>query len=267
MQMTTQSTGRLYANKGLFLAVALSASLLTACGGGGGSSASNDNAATPSPAPGTTNPTTTAPATRTFTQLDANGGDVTPGLESAACVKDSQSGRADRYWEAKTDEPSGQTLSGETFRDKDYGYFWFDGTGGAKGPAAGAATVANLFSGTPCQAYGTTLKTCDTKDYIAAVNAAKVCNKTTWRLPTKDELMSLVDSTQTQKPYIKPVFGSTAAEDPAGANQVTRGYWTSTAVATDASRRVAISFGSKNGLVEEHLTHGSHYNYVRLIAD
>lgn len=272
---------------GLVVALALSASLLTACGGGGSTTVSTGGTTTgtsttdTSSTNSTTNTSTTGSttggtttggttsggtttATKTFTKMDAAGGTVTAGIERVACAKDNQSGK---FWEVKTDEPAGQTYKGEDFRDKDYGYFWYDGTNGGPGPAAGTATEAKLAENRiPCQKSGTALTLCDTKSYIAAVNAAKLCGKTTWRLPTKDELVGLVDKTQTKAPYIYTDLGSTASEAQV-ANQATRGYWTSTVSSADPLKRSAVSFGSKDGVVEDHFMVNQLYNYTRLIAD
>ncbi len=259
---TTQSNFGLCKKSGLFLAVALSASLLTACGGGGGGTTTVATDTTPAVV--TPTPVTPAPAARTFTKMDKDGGDVTTGIERVACVKDSLNGK---FWEVKTDEAAGQTQKGEDFRDKDYGYFWYDGTNGAPGLTAGTAVTAKLSGNTiPCQASGAALTTCNTQSYINAVKAVKLCGKTTWRLPTKDELLSLVDQTQTKAPYIYPDLGSTASEAQV-ANQATRGYWSSTVSASDPAKRSAVSFGAKAGLVEDHFMHNQLYNYDRLIAD
>jgi hypothetical protein len=196
--------------------------------------------------------------------MNASGGNVTAGIERVACVKDNQTGK---FWEVKTDEPAGQTQKGEDFRDKDYGYFWFDGTNGATGPTAGTAITAKLTDNTvPCQASGTTLTTCNTQSYINAVKAAKVCGKTTWRLPTKDELLSLADPAQTKAPYIYTSLGSTASEAQV-ANQATRSYWSSTVSTADPLKRSVVSFSSKGGVAEDHFMHNQIYDYVRLIAD
>ncbi|MFN3785464.1 MAG: DUF1566 domain-containing protein [Thiothrix sp.] len=262
------------------LALALATALLTACGGGGSTTVSTTGGTattggtTTTGGTATTGGTTTTGGTattggttaaaKTFTKMTASGGPVRVGFDPVACVQDNQT---KKYWEVKSDEPAGQTNRGETFRDKDYGYFWYDGTNGAPGPSAGTAATAKLTDNLiPCQASAPALTSCNTKAYIDAVNAVKLCGKTNWRLPTKDELLSLVDKSQTKPPYIYPDLGSTNA-DAYVRDQATRGYWSSTVAATDPLKRSVVSFGAKNGVVEDHFMQNQIYNYVRLIAD
>ena len=287
----------------LLLATLLSISVLAGCGGGGGGS---DNAATTTDTSGTTTTTTnntgstttntgtntntgntgstgtttgtgtgtttgtgtgtTTTTAKTFTKLDKDGGDVTAGIESVACVKDSQTGK---YWEVKTDEPAGQTMKGETYQDKDYGYFWYDGKAGVPGYAAGTAVTASLLSGFPCQKT-TGLAQCDTGSYIAAVNAAKLCGfkDNGWRLPTKDELLSLIDKSKTSAPYTYTDLGSTSY-DPEAKDQLVRGYWSSTAsTAAPTTNRLAVSFtGKDDNRVQDHPMGNLINDYIRLIHD
>jgi Protein of unknown function (DUF1566). len=272
MQMTTQFTSRLYANKGLFLAVALSASLLTACGGGGGSSASTDNTGTTNTGTTgntttgtTTNPTTTTPATRTFTKMNLTGAAyVADGSQTLGCVKDSKD---NKFWEVKSN--TGNPADSD-FRDVDYGYFWGDNVG----QTAGGAGTSYAGATNPCSGVGTALTKCDTASYVKAVNAMNagkgLCNKTTWRLPTSAELLGLLNTDATKAPYIYADIGNTAfdASDTDGRSYV-YAYWSSTPVAGEPGQRVAVSFTNKltNGQVKNHNVVNQINNQIRLIAD
>ncbi|MDX8389071.1 MAG: DUF1566 domain-containing protein [Mariprofundaceae bacterium] len=78
-------------------------------------------------------------------------------------------------WEVKT-------VDG-LLRDKNHSYTWYDTNAANNGGNAGTANG------------GTCVDTvnCDTEKYVAAVNAAGICGFNDWRLPTKEELRSIVD--------------------------------------------------------------------------
>lgn len=260
-----QESFKLIQKGSTLLALALSASLLVACGGGG-SSTTTDNGTSDTSGSDTSGSDTSGGDTsgeRTFTQFDAEGGDVTAGIESAACVKDSSTGLT---WEVKTDEGAGED---PTFRDKDYGYFWFDGTNGVEGFPAADAASANLFSGNPCQESGTELTKCDTGSYIAAVNAMELCGLSSWRLPTSAELKNLIDQSKTAAPYSFTALGNTAS-DPEPAELV-RGYWSSnpsTLPEKVDTNRLAVSFSGKDDAREQDHPMGNLINnYIRLVHD
>ena len=112
-----------------------------------------------------------------FTKI-ANNGSVltaTAALGSAAtdwaCTKDNVTGL---IWEVKT-------TTG--LRNKDHSYTWYNSNAATNGGAAGTA------SGGTCATTGR----CDTEKFAADVNAAGLCGATDWRMPTKPELVSIVD--------------------------------------------------------------------------
>ncbi|MEN9425219.1 MAG: hypothetical protein RL122_2602 [Pseudomonadota bacterium] len=274
-----QSNLTVFGKSGLYLAVALSAALLTACGGGGSSTTTVDTTTPTTTTPTTTTPTTTTPTTttpttttpttttptaRTFTSMDANGGDITAGIEEVACVKDSSTGKT---WEVKTNAAD---VTKSDFRDRDYGYFWQDGaTTGVQGYAAGAADTSNATAATPCSGVGTALTRCDTGSYIKAVNTAKLCGFTTgWRLPTSDELIGLVDKTRTAAPYIYPAFINTSSDADNGGPFV-RSYWSSTQPAGETNNRLAVSFSNKDdtGRAKSHTMGNMINDYLMLVHD
>lgn len=248
---------------GVFLAVALSASLLTACGGGSSSTTTIPTTTPDTTAPPSTvtPPPATTPAARTFSKLNLTGeAYVENGLQTLGCLKDSN---GNKFWEVKSN-----AAATPDFRDKDYGYFWHDGTVGVTGMTAGTAVTANLLSSFPCQASGSLTK-CDTGSYIKAVNAARLCGKTNWRLPTKDELLSLIDTTRTAAPFVYNDFVGSTSSDAETAGQLIRGYWSSTPSPTAAAtNRLAVSFSKKDDArVQDHAMGNVLNNYVRLIAD
>ncbi len=112
-----------------------------------------------------------------FTKI-ANNGSVLPAsatLGSAptdwACTKDNVTGL---IWEVKT-------TSG--LRSQSHTYTWYNSNAATNGGGAGTA------SGGTCATTGR----CDTEKFVADVNAAGLCGATDWRMPTTNELMSIVD--------------------------------------------------------------------------
>jgi hypothetical protein len=196
--------------------------------------------------------------------MDANGGDITAGIEAVSCVKDSSTGKT---WEVKTNAAD---VTKSDFRDHDYGYFWQDGAvTGVQGYAAGAAATSNATATTPCSGVGTALTRCDTGSYIKAVNTAKLCGLATgWRLPTSDELIGLVDKTRTAAPFIYPAFINTSSDTDNGGPFV-RAYWSSTQPAGEPTNRLAVSFSNKDdlGRAKSHTMGNMINDYIMLVHD
>ena len=112
-----------------------------------------------------------------FTKLDGNGEPLLPGAESWVCVRDNVTGLV---WEVKTDDGG--------LRDKDWRYSWYSTDASSNRGNPGMQTPSG--NGGIC---GDTLANCNTQEYSAAVNQAGLCRFTDWRLPTIQELHSIVD--------------------------------------------------------------------------
>lgn len=122
-----------------------------------------------------------------FTALDASGNPTTPstGASPHACVRDNVTGL---IWEVKTDDGG--------LRDKDWAYSWYNSTGVNDGGAAGYAdNVDTCFNSSRC----------DTEKYVADVNALGLCGYRDWRMPSRNELLSIVDN-QRENPSIDGVY-------------------------------------------------------------
>jgi hypothetical protein len=270
MLTTAQSNVNLYKKSGLFLAVALSASLLTACGGGGGTTtvtADTTPTTTTPTTPTTTTPTTpttttpTTPAAKTFTKLNLTGAAyVADGVQTLGCVQDSQT---KKFWEVKT---NAAVTASSDFRDVDYGYRWGTAGSTAGTPATSSAGATNTCSG---------LTKCNPESYVAAVNAMNsgqgLCGKKTWRMPTADELMGLLDTSKAAPPYIYADLGNVAwASSDTDGRPFVFAYWSSTPVPNMTGQYYAVSFSNKltNGQKKEHGVTGTNVaDYIRLIAD
>ena len=105
-----------------------------------------------------------------FTKLDANGNDVPVGATNWSCVRDNQTGL---IWEVKTVDGG--------LRDKSHGYSWYDPNPNTNGGDSG------IRDGGTCVGSD-----CDTTGYTEAVNQQGLCGASDWRLPSVDELVSLI---------------------------------------------------------------------------
>lgn len=129
-----------------------------------------------------------ASRTTAFAFTPVSGGD---------CIQDNVTGL---MWEGKT--------AAAGLRAATNSYTWLNSDTATNGGAAGTVNGGTCSGSTAC----------DTQTYAAAVNAAKVCGFSDWRLPTVAELTTLVDSG----------VASGAAADAAIANQRAASYWTAT---------------------------------------
>ncbi len=129
------------------------------------------------------------PGSADFTKLDPAGVDLPADAEEWACVRDNVTGLV---WEVKTDDGG--------LHDKDWTYTWYDTNTSTNGGYPGQP------NGGVCQ--DTT--TCDTQQFVAALNAKSHCGTTGWRVPSREELVLLY-------PLLSPYFAHANAQ-----------YWSST---------------------------------------
>jgi chitinase len=117
-----------------------------------------------------------------FTRLDEMGDEVDDDNASWRCVRDNITGL---IWESKTD------VLTTTLHSSSYSYSWYetDEVEGFDGDENGISTSCSLTS-------------CNTESFIAEVNVQGLCNFRDWRLPTHNELLSLLHLGQTTAPMI-----------------------------------------------------------------
>jgi hypothetical protein len=109
-----------------------------------------------------------------FTKLDSNGAALAANATSWSCVKDNVTGL---IWEIKTDDGG--------LRDKDWKYSWYSTDTTNNGGTEGYADVAdNCYVATRC----------DTQKFVVDVNASKLCGAANWRLPSMQELQTIVNN-------------------------------------------------------------------------
>jgi len=95
---------------------------------------------------------------------------------------------------------------------------------------------------------------CDTRAYIGHVNNIKLCGRSDWRLPTREELRSLVD-------YLITYPGPTIDQN-AFPNTISQFYWSATANANDKETAWGIGFSFGYDYAYFKSDHG----YIRLVS-
>jgi hypothetical protein len=170
------------------------------------------------------------------------------GANNWACTKDNKTGLT---WEVKTDDGG--------LRDKDWYYSWYK----PSGDNGGSVGFTDITYTTPnCS----TKDNCNTDAFTNAVNTKGLCGKNDWRMPTVDELMTLVkcsdgkydtDGSCTYYESVStPTINSTYFP-----NTVSDWYWSSSPLAFSSSYAWLVGFGY--GGSGDYNKYGS--GFVRLV--
>ncbi len=161
-----------------------------------------------------------------FTKLDSNGNPlpdqtVTYTTTPWSCVRDNHTGLE---WEVKSTDGG--------LRDWFHTYTWYKSTGNNDGGGPGVPNGGSCVDNTNC----------DTEKYVAAINAIALCGYSDWRLPTVDELATIVDSSV-------PTPGPTIDRNYFPNTRSARGFWTSTPhlLGSEYAWEVNFSSGSIDG--------------------
>ena len=166
-----------------------------------------------------------------WTKLDPNGEPLPPSAPAWACVRDNYTGL---IWEAKVNDPDDPGHAGHT-------YTWYHPDGSSNGGQSGQPG-GGICQGSPC----------DSDAYVAAFNELRMCGATDWRLPTRQELSSIVHAGRTA-PALDPAFF------PLGAGV----YWTATPAAADPARAWVVDFNDGSIHTELKTTAGR----IRLVRE
>lgn len=123
-----------------------------------------------------------------FTKIDSAGTALASSATQWSCVKDNVTGL---IWELKTDDGG--------LHDKDDSFVWYEsdprlGNGGLPGYEK-ASDYDVSRSDQTCSGFssGNSSTYCNTKAFVTRVNLVGYCGANNWRLPTREELNSLVD--------------------------------------------------------------------------
>lgn len=122
-----------------------------------------------------------------FTRLNQNGDEIDQATTDWHCVRDNITGL---IWENKRD------LVGD-LHDAEQLFTWY-----AEGENGGFAGDLNANS----SACNLNAQNCNTQAFVDAVNAQGLCGFFDWRLPSHDELLSLVHFGKTQPPLIESEY-------------------------------------------------------------
>jgi len=117
-------------------------------------------------------------------------------------------------------------------------YTWFDGETGR----GGGMYSKNCFWG----------EGCNTKSYINDINEAQLCTYTDWRLPTRDELKTIINYYSDKDILIDLVFFPNTQKDT---------YWTSMTAKDNPSLAYEIPFFYGGSIIREK----SIDTYIRLV--
>lgn len=121
-----------------------------------------------------------------FTRLDAVGDEVDDTALAWSCVRDNVSGL---IWEVK------QPAASSNLHSSSHTYTWY------LAEQEGDPTGTQSSSLTQCS-----LTECNTSAYVEAVNAEGLCNFHDWRIPSHQELLSIVHFGRNEAPMVDPVY-------------------------------------------------------------
>lgn len=122
-----------------------------------------------------------------FTKLDGNGAPLDEDSPSWSCVKDNNTGLV---WEIKASAGNG-IIGDEGLHDADDRFNWYDTNPATNGGADGFADD----DGAICHGYqsGVSSTFCNTQAFASRVNQQRYCGFDDWRVPSREELRSIVD--------------------------------------------------------------------------
>lgn len=175
-----------------------------------------------------------------FTKLDANGNDLPESATAWSCVRDNHTGL---IWEVKTNDGG--------LHDKNDRYNWYNPDSKANGGYPGYQDD----DGDICYGYDASNEAsyCNTHAYVERVNKQSLCGANDWRMPTRLELMGIVDNNSYSPAIDTQYFPQTRSS----------WFWSSSPNANDSRNAWSVSFGNGNVSANGKYSDGSHVRLVR----
>ncbi|UOG90774.1 MAG: DUF1566 domain-containing protein [Candidatus Thiothrix sulfatifontis] len=164
-----------------------------------------------------------------FTKISSTGEALPAYPREWSCVKDNVTGL---IWEVKTDDGG--------LHDKDDRYTWYEPDGTKNGGFVGYQKPSDYnSSGSDTICYGHTAGNpatyCNTKAYVDRVNAVGWCGATDWRMPTRNELRSIV------------LYKYFLLDDDFFRNTVRSAFWSSSPFVNNPRVAIGINFSESAG--------------------
>ncbi|WP_297927272.1 DUF1566 domain-containing protein, partial [uncultured Agitococcus sp.] len=158
-----------------------------------------------------------------FTKISATGAALPANATAWSCVQDNHTGL---MWEVKTDDGG--------LRDKDNRYTWYNTNSSTNGGFEGYVNNGN-----------------NTQAFAQAVNAQGLCGHNNWRLPSKEELRSIVNYGKFNPAIDSAYFPNTQSD----------WYWSSSPVAYYSGSAWIVFFNGGSGSYNVKYA----FHYVRLV--
>ena len=149
-----------------------------------------------------------------FVKIDEQGNELPTSADQWNCVGDNVTGL---MWEVKK---SSNTIKKEFLHDADDSYTWYSTNSSVNGGSSGT----NGAGKNVCFGYnpGYISAFCNTQAFVARVNEQSWCGHNDWRVPTRSELLSIVDYSS----------GSGTIDDTYFPEGTSASYWTNSRIPT-----------------------------------
>lgn len=176
-----------------------------------------------------------------YTKLDSNGNALAADSLTWSCVRDNVT---NLIWEVKSSEVW-------DLQDNSWGYSWYNSSGTNDGGLAGTQHEDG-------ECVNDNYLNCNTEDYVTQVNVQTLCGHADWRLPSRNDLISLLRYDQADEFINSDYFPNFKANQ---YSQYSR-YWSATTTAQDSQDAWMVDYSS-GATVESPKYYSGHIRLVR----